>query len=303
MKLSATLDDLYQRHLTQTQRGNWSYQSLLPWERGKSFKTLPWAEGQGSLTPELTVAVETAFLTEINLPWFTAGLKALFETGPLALKEFVKVWTAEEDQHSRILDVYLALSRNGDPDRRAMLRKQVLTDGYEIDGNGGFAVMVYTTLQELATRVFYQHVAKAVDVLDPVLALILRTIAKDETLHFAFYRDAVRAYLDDDPTRIAMVCEVVPRFRMPGSEMPDFPSRMRIIAQNSGYGVGAYLNAVMDPVLRSWDVWERDVPTAALAPRQALLAHRARLGRIADRVGEKEHPAQTAMSSTSRPSR
>lgn len=292
MKLSATLDDLYQRHVTQTKHGNWSYQSLLPWERGTSFKTMPWAEGQGSLTRELTVAVETAFLTEINLPWFTAGLKALFETGPLALKEFVKVWTAEEDQHSRILDVYLALSRNGDPDRRATLRKQVLTAGYEIDGNDGFALMVYTTLQELATRVFYQHVARAVDALDPVLALILRTIAKDETLHFAFYRDAVRAYLEDDPARIAMVCEMVPRFRMPGSGMPDFSSRMRIIARSSGYGVGAYLNAVMDPVLRSWDVWDRDAPTAALASRQALLAHRTRLSRVADRLGEKTHPVQ-----------
>ena len=286
MKLSATLDDLYQRHLTQTKRGNWSYQSLLPWERGKNFTTLPWAEGQGSLSPELTVAVETAFLTEVNLPWFTAGLKVLFETGPSALKEFVKAWTAEEDQHSRILDVYLALSRNGDPDCRALLRKQVLTDGYEVDGNGGFAVMVYTTLQELATRVFYQHVAKAVDSMDPTLALILRTIAKDETLHFAFYRDAVRAYLDDDPARIATVYEVVPKFRMPGSAMPDFPSRMRIIASSSGYGIGAYLNAVMDPVLRAWDVWDRDVPTAALESRQALFTHRDRLGRIADRVGK-----------------
>lgn len=290
MKLSATLDDLYQRHLTQTKRGNWSYQSLLPWERGKSFTALPWAEGQGNLTPELTVAVETAFLTEVNLPWFTAGLKALFETGPLALKEFVKTWTAEEDQHSRILDVYLALSRNGDPERRSTLRKQVLTDGYEIDGNSGFAVMVYTTLQELATRVFYQHVAKAVDELDPVLALILRTIAKDETLHFAFYRDAVRAYLEDDPTRIATVYEVVPKFRMPGTAMPDFPSRMRVIAESSGYGVGAYLNAVMDPILRAWDVWDRDVPKAALESRQALLTHRARLSRIADRVVKQEHP-------------
>lgn len=286
MKLSATLDDLYQRHLTQTQRGNWSYQSLLPWERGKSFAALPWAESQGNLTRELTVAVETAFLTEVNLPWFTAGLKTLFETGPLALKEFVKVWTAEEDQHSRILDVYLALSRNGDPDRRSMLRKQVLTDGYEIDGNGGFAVMVYTTLQELATRVFYQQVAKAVDEPDPVLALILRTIAKDETLHFAFYRDAVRAYLEDDPTRIATVYEVVPKFRMPGSAMPGFPTRMRAIAESCSYGVGAYLNAVLDPVLRAWDVWDRDVPAQALEARQALIVHRTRLGRIADRMGK-----------------
>ncbi len=284
MKLSETLDDLYQRHLTQTKRATWSYHSLLPWERGKSFKSCPWAADQGSLTPELTVAVETALLTEINLPWFTAGLKAMFDNGPSALKAFVKTWTAEEDQHSRILDVYMTLSRNGDPTKRSALCRQVLTDGWEIEGDEGFAVMVYTTIQELATRVFYQKLAKAVDRMDPALAVILRTVAKDETLHFAFYRDAVTAYLNDDPARIATVFDVIPRFRMPGASMADFRTRMRTISVNGGYGVGAYVNDVLDPILRAWDVWERDVPKAVEFSRRGLEVHRLRLCRLADRM-------------------
>jgi len=287
MKLSATLDDLYQRHLACTTRATWSYHSLLPWERGRNFQTLAWSEGQGSLTPELTIAVETALLTEINLPWFTAGLKEMFATAPLALKSFVKTWTAEEDQHSRILDVYLALSRNGDPDRRAQLRRQVLTDGYEIEGDSGFAVMVYTTLQELATRVFYQNLAAATSELDPDLAVILRTVAKDETLHFAFYRDAVKAYLDDDPGKLATVCQIIPRFRMPGSEMPDFPGRMRSIARVGGYGLADYANGVLDPILRAWDIWDRDVPNSVISSRKALLTHRDRIHRIAERQNVK----------------
>lgn len=287
MKLSAALDDLYQRHLANTTHANWGYHNLLPWERGKNFRTHTWAEGQGSLTPDLAVAVETALLTEINLPWFTAGLKEMFATEPSALKAFVKTWTAEEDQHSRILDVYLALSRNGDPDRRARIRKQVLTYGYEIEGQSGFELMVYTTLQELATRVFYQNLATAAEALDPALALILRTVAKDETLHFVFYRDAVKAYLEDDPARIETVCEIVPRFKMPGSEMPDFSTRMRLIAEN-GYSVWDYLHSVMDPILCAWNVWDRDVPACAVASRKALHTHRARLHRIAERYSEKE---------------
>ncbi len=287
MKLSATLDDLYQRHLACATRANWGYHSLLPWERGKNFKTLPWSEDQGSLTPELTMAVETALLTEVNLPWFTAGLKDMFDGGPSALKAFVKTWTAEEDQHSRLLDVYMALSRNGDPDRRAELRRQVLTDGYEVEGDTGFAVMVYTTLQELATRVFYQNLATAAEAQDPSLSLILRTVAKDETLHFAFYRDAVKAYLDEDPARMGTVCAIIPTFRMPGSGMPDFPSRMRTIAQSGCYDVGSYLNEVMDPILRSWDVWQRDVPNDVEDARKALFTHRERLQRIVAHRGQK----------------
>lgn len=283
MKLAATLDDLYQRHLSNTIRADWSYHNLLPWERGKNFKTLPWSEDQGSLTSDLTLAVETALLTEVNLPWFTAGLKQVFETGPSALKAFVKTWTAEEDQHSRILDVYLTLSRNGDPDRRAQLRRQVVTNGYDVEGNTGFAVMVYTTLQELATRVFYQNLASKVEKKDSALSLILRTVSKDETLHFAFYRDAVKAYLEDDPTLIGTVFTIIPKFRMPGSEMPDFRSRMRTIGGTGCYNVANYLTEVMDPILRSWDVWDRDTPPSMKDSRQALSTHRERLQRICAR--------------------
>ncbi|AEW04547.1 fatty acid desaturase type 2 [Sulfobacillus acidophilus DSM 10332] len=288
MNLSATLDDLYQRHLTSTTRAQWDYHDLLPWERGRNFQTEAWALGQGSLTPALTIAVETALLTEINLPWFTAGLKEMFASGPLALKAFIKTWTAEEDQHSRILDVYLSLSRNGDPVRRAQLRKHVLTEGYEIEGQSGFAVMVYTTLQELATRVFYQNLANAVNDLDRALSRILRAMAKDETLHFAFYRDAVKAYLDDDPGRLETVCEIIPRFRMPGATMPDFAARMRLIAENGGYGAEEYLTEVLDPLLRAWDVWDRDVPARVGDSRRALEIYRTRLDRIVRRRQGKE---------------
>lgn len=298
MKLSATLDDLYERHMACTTRANWSYHTLLPWERGENFVTVPWADDQGSLTPNLTVAVETALLTEVNLPWFTAGLKEMFATGPSALKAFVKTWTAEEDQHSRVLDIYLALSRNGDPFRRAGLRKAVLTDGYEIGGDSGFAVMVYTTMQELATRVFYQNLAAAVDRLDASLALILRTVAKDETLHYAFYRDAVKAYLDDDPTRMATVCQIVPTFRMPGSGMPDFAYRMRTIADSGGYGVAQYVHDVLDPILRAWNIRERDVPQNVSAARDLLFVYRERLSRIVARSSQP-HGTRTGVASSS----
>jgi acyl-[acyl-carrier-protein] desaturase len=283
MKLQATLDDLYQRHLEHTARADWNYEALLPWERGRNFTLQPWAADQGSLTPELALAVETALLTEINLPWFTAGLKQVFEVGPAPLRSFVRTWTAEEDQHSRILDVYLALSRNGDPVRRAALRKQVVKQGYEIQGDSVLAVMVYTTLQELATRVFYQHLATASEQQDPALTHILRAVAKDETLHYVFYRDAVAAYLAEDPSRLETVCTVVMGFRMPGAEMPDFGSRLTTIARVGGYGPQEYLDDVLFPVLRHWHVFEHEGSGSAEGARGQLTRHMERLQHVARR--------------------
>lgn len=256
--LQETLDTLYQRHMEHTRNLDWGYHQLLPWERGKNFMDHPWTAGEGSLPNDLTLAVETAMLTEINLPWFTSGLTGIFEQSPNALKRFVHTWTREEDQHGRVLDVYLLLSRNGDPAQRDKVRKHVLEVGWKPELRDPFGVMIYTSLQELATRVFYLNLAKKIERWDQSLTRILRSLAKDETLHYAFYRDAVKAYLEEDPGRMAAMCRVIPTFVMPGYGMPDFTKRLRVIAQHAGYGISAYYEQVLKVVMEAWGISQHD---------------------------------------------
>lgn len=278
------LDQLYHRHLTLTEHTDWAYHRLLPWDRGRDFGQAPWEPGQGTLPPDVALAVETAMLTEVNLPWFTAGLVRLMHNAPDALRQFVHTWTAEEDRHARVLETYLVLSRNGDPDARCRLVHGVVRQGWDVPGDSPFAVMVYTTLQELATRVFYLNLAQVAREADPVLDRILKTIAKDETLHFAFYRGAVRAYLDDDPERIGTVCDIVPLFTMPGAGMPDFGHRMRSASDHGGYGLPEFLGQVIRPLLRDWGVFDHQVSPAVEAHRRALAEYLSRLERAAGRV-------------------
>ncbi len=278
--LSETLDTLYQRHRSLATRIDWGYHRLLPWERGRNFLDHPWAPDQGTLSPELTLAVETAMLTEVNLPWFTHGLTTVFDQGPSALKQFVHTWTREEDQHARILDVYLLLSRNGDPDARDAVRKSVLESGWHRETDDPFALMVYTSLQELATRVFYLNLARAVDRHDSALAHILRALAKDETLHYTFYRDATKAYIEEDPGRLVTVCRVIPKFVMPGFGMPDFRRRIKVIGSHAGYGVSAYYDQVLRIVLEFWGVLEHETSSATREARIALDKHLARLRNV-----------------------
>ena len=56
--------------------------------------------------------------------------------------------------------------------------------------------MAYTAMQELATQVFYLRAAHVCQDEDPMLARALRRVARDEVLHMAFYRDAVKAHLE-----------------------------------------------------------------------------------------------------------
>lgn len=281
------LDELYHRHLTLTEHTDWAYHRLLPWDRGRDFGQTPWEAGQGTLPPAMALAVETAMLTEVNLPWFTAGLVRLMQDAPDALRQFVHTWTSEEDRHARVLETYLILSRNGDPDARSRLVRTVVREGWDVPGDSPFSVMVYTTLQELATRVFYLNLAQVAREADPVLDRILKTIAKDETLHFAFYRGAVGAYLEEDPERIGAVCDIVPLFTMPGAGMPDFGQRMRSASDHGGYGLPEYLSQVIQPLLRDWGVFEHQVSSGVEAHRRGLADYLSRLERAAQRVAER----------------
>ncbi len=281
--LDSTLDTLYERHLELSNKVDWGYHNLLPWERGRNFNDDPWSPDQGTISPELTVAVETAMLTEVNLPWFTSGLNAVFADAPSAFRNFVHTWTREEDQHGRILDVYLLLSRNGEPEMRDRIRKNVIGTGWNIEDSDPFSVMVYTSLQELATRVFYLNLARAAETQDPVLSKILRVIAKDETLHYAFYRDAAKAYIDEDPSRIATVCRIIPQFVMPGFGMPNFRQRLQVIAKYANYGIYAYYQNVLKVVLEFWGVLQYDVSSGTRDARHTLDQYLTKLQRIAGR--------------------
>src|SRR5438132_10269548 len=207
---------LLSRHKEAVAKTEWSYQQFLPPEIEKH-----------SLSPTAYMAVETALLTEVNLPWYTAGLAAGLASCPGPIQEFVRIWTSEEDQHATLLESYLLLTGSGDHGARAQARKVMITAGWQHALAGPFEGMVYTTIQEAATRTFYLCAARACDEEDPALSMALRRIAKDETLHMAFYRDVVKAHLDLDPDYLRPLTAVMLRFEMPwsGAGLRDFEER------------------------------------------------------------------------------
>lgn len=283
--LEPRLRELYERHRDAARRVDWSYAALLPWEDGRSFQQTPWRPEERRLSTPMYVAVETALLTEVNLPWFTASLDGLFRGSLTVLHDFLRSWTTEEDQHSDILQTYLLLTRNADPNRLHDLRRGVIGQGYTLDYQTAIEVMVFTTIQELATRAFYLNVAAAGCAQDPVLARILRRLARDESLHYGFYRDVIAAHLQANPNYVWPIARVLQDFRMPGRGMPDFGARMKTIARDAGYGPCEYYQQVVAVLIRYWGV-DRLQPTlaGAIAARTEILAHGDRLGRVAERL-------------------
>jgi acyl-[acyl-carrier-protein] desaturase len=283
--LEPRLRELYRRHREASAKVDWSYASLLPWEQGRNFTREPWTPEQRRLSEPMYVAVETALLTEANLPWFTAGLDGHFRGAVAVLHDFLRTWTSEEDQHSDLLQTYLLLTRNGDPHRLHALRRQVIEQGFVLDYSTPIEIMVYTTIQELATRAFYLSVAGAGAEQDPTLSTILRRLARDETLHYGFYRDVVAAHLNADPNYVWPVAHVLCDFNMPGHDMPEFRERMRLIAHHAGYGPSQYYHQVVDALVKYWGIRQLQPTLAeAIEARHRILRHHDRLARLARRL-------------------
>ena len=237
---------LLSRHEEAVAKSEWSYQQFLPPEIERH-----------SLSPAAYLAVETALLTEVNLPWYTAGLAQGLASCPGPIRDFVRVWTSEEDQHATLLESYLLLTRSGDADTRARSRKAVIAGGWSHELAGPFPGMVYTAMQEAATRTFYLRAARACDDEQPRLAAALRRIARDETLHMAFYRDVVKVHLDKDPDYLRPLAGVIVRFEMPwsASAQRDFEERRAHLATYGIFRLSDYLDEVVQPL---WSYWGLD---------------------------------------------
>src|SRR5213592_1632094 len=212
---------LLARHLEAAGKTEWSYHQYLPLEalRANAIERPP-------LSATAYLAVETALLTEVNLPWYTAGLSRGLESCPGPIQEFVRVWTSEEDRHATLLESYLLLTDSGDHGARARSRKAMIAAGWSHTLAGPFEGMVYTAIQEAATRTFYLCAARACGEEQPALAA-------------------------------AML-----RFEMPwsASVLRDFEERRALLAARGVFRLSDYLDEVVQPLWSYWGLDGRTLP-------------------------------------------
>lgn len=288
--LEPKLRSLYDAHHDRAQRIDWSYGEYLPLDE---LKANP--ESIPQLSPLVYTAVETALLTEVNLPWFTTHLYAAFRGSLTVMLDFLHTWTSEEDQHAQLLDTYLLLGGNGDHKLRAAMRKGVIRQGWAANIESHFGAIAYTAIQELATQQFYLRVAEIAEAEDPRLSRALRRLAKDEALHMAFYRDAVKFHLEVEPNYVYPLAEVIMKFEMPGSGMPNYQERSELLAAKANFGPAEFYTLVIDALWRYWDI-DSLAPSLGRA-REAqlkLIKHHQKLGRIAARLMERKKAHQAS---------
>ena len=233
-------------------RQHWYAHDVVPWELGRSFRDEPWEESQATLSPEVRTALQLNLLTEDNLPYYHAKIAGSFpEDSPMA--EWSRLWTAEEGQHSIAIRNYLLATRNCDPAQLEDERLATVSRGWRYDSPCPVEVFVYTSAQELATRISHRNTGVKADC--PVAHEVMTRVAADENHHFMFYRGVTTAMLRQAPTFVlGAVHQVLSDFKMPGTVIPNFSRRAVAIARAGIYNLRIHAEQVVQPLLRHWKV-------------------------------------------------
>ncbi len=233
-------------------REHWYAHEIVPWERGRNYRDDPWDESQCTLSPEARTSLVLNLLTEDNLPYYHAEIEAHSKDHEV-LSEWNHLWTAEEGQHAIAIRSYLLTSRNCDPRELEDDRLATMETGYSTGLPNPVAIFVYTAAQELATRVSHRNAGKITD--DEVAYELMSRVAADENHHFMFYRGAISAMLEQDPsTVLEEIHDVLANFKMPGVGMPKYMRRAVEMAKAGVYNMRVHHDRVLVPLLRDWKI-------------------------------------------------
>jgi acyl-[acyl-carrier protein] desaturase len=224
---------------------------------GRNYLEEPWEDTDSALGIVSRTALEVNLLTEDNLPYYHLALWDMFGRGG-AWGEWVRRWTAEEGRHAIVLRDYLTVTRGVNPTLLEQGRMDQVSRGYYPAGEGQaldpLDGVVYTTLQELATRIAHRRTGTFTQ--DPLIEKLTARIATDENLHYVFYRELGRAALEIDPSAMMLaIHRQVTSFEMPGMEIPDFKAKALEIAKAGIYDLRIHHDEVVLPVLfKDWKI-------------------------------------------------
>ena len=279
----------FERHIAVQK--NWYPHEYVPWSEGRTFAGPlngdAWEARDSKLSTIAQDALVLNLMTEDNLPsYHTEIALAMGRDG--AWGNWIERWTAEENRHGIVMRDYLMATRGVDPYELEDLRMAHMQLGYQTPYETDMLhTVAYVSFQELATRISHRNTGKISN--DPTCEGMLQRISADENLHMIFYRNLLGKAIDLEPNAaMRAITDVVSNFAMPGVGMPGFGRKAVQIALAGIYDLQQHLDDVVAPVLRAWNVFDReDLSGDGAAAREELNTFLQRSGAEAERFNEK----------------
>jgi acyl-[acyl-carrier protein] desaturase len=276
----------------------WFPHDYVPYEEGRNFVKEPWRPEDSRLPDIAQTALEINLLTEDNLPYYHLALWRTFGEEE-AWGEWVRRWTAEEGRHAIVIRDYLTVTRGCDPKALEQGRMDQALRGWypEFAEQGPLDGVVFTTLQELATRISHRNTGAITD--DETAEKLCSRVATDENLHYVFYRDmAVQAIQMNPSAMVEAMHRQITNFAMPGAGIPGFREKAKAMASAGIYNLRIHLDQVLRPVLDNhWRLADIEgLSDEAKQKREDIYTHLERLDRVAGRLGEPLGPVRGDLS-------
>jgi acyl-[acyl-carrier-protein] desaturase len=286
--LTARLEVALAAHLERAQQ--WYPHEYVPWSAARDFTELSYDEAQSRLSPAVKASVQLNLLTEDNLPGYHGEIARVLGLTDV-WKTWLDRWTAEEGRHAIALRDYLTVTRAVDPTVLEDERMLTVSGGFSAGDKDGLRVIAYVSMQELATRVAHRGTGKLSN--DPGLDRLLARISTDENLHMVLYRDLFLAALEITPAAaLNALKEEIVGFAMPGTGIPGFLRRAAVVARAGIYDLAIHRDQVLAPLLRFWDVFERELPPDAELERDEIVLVMAEIDRrVAKQQSRRPTPA------------
>ena len=267
-ELEPEAERLLNRHLASAEE--WYPHEQVPWDRAARLETEGFIYGQAPLCEGVRSALLVNLLTEDNLPWYTRTISRMFG-GDSAWGAWAQRWTAEEGRHAVAMRDYLMVTRSVDPDELENSRMTHMSTGFKNSHEDQLLHGVaYVAFQELATRVAHRNTGHLSN--DEVCDQLMQRIALDENLHMLFYRNVLSGALDLAPDQaMVAIVDVLTNFEMPGASIEGFGRKSIQMALAGVYDARQHLDEVIQPILRQWNIFERnDFGPAGEAKREEL---------------------------------
>ncbi len=279
---------------------NWQPFDFLPDPKAEGFteKINELREACKELPYDFWIVLIGDMLTEEALPTYESWLMSVdginaAEANPWS--KWISAWTAEENRHGDLLNRYLYLSGRVNMREIEITTQYLIAEGFDIGtARDPYKNFVYTSFQELATRVSHFRVARLASKYGvQSLSRICTVIASDEMRHHLAYREFVQQIFLVDPNEMMLALEYMMRrkiimpamfLRESGGQAGDaFVHFSNCAERLNVYTFRDYID-IMEKLFKFWKLEDVEgLEEDGKRARDYLLGLVARMKRIADR--------------------
>src|SRR5262245_21855206 len=221
---------------------------------------IPWDRCNPGIPPELADVVQTFCMVELFLPDYLS--KQLPQVrGNKGRAWMLANWGYEESKHSMALTDWLLKAGHRTEEQVQDMEDGVFAREWGLRYDDPLATVVYTMVQEVATRLNYRSLRRAAGGRCPALDRVLELVQTDEAAHGQFLRRLVSIYLEDDrAATLERIRTVFNTFAMPADQLlADGRRRVAAVKALHIFDERVFYEEVMMPLLAQLGLTRADI--------------------------------------------